>query len=158
MLNDALAHLKRKVQSWKVRIALLELLHDAKRMSIMIETPAAQPHQLVEFAFSGMTEWRMADIMYQRQGFDEFRIQSQRGSHRPRDLRNLNRMRQPVSEMVGEARRENLRLGFQPPKRSRVHDAIAIARVFTAITVQRFWIAAATRLTCVHGPRRECET
>jgi hypothetical protein len=44
-------------------------------------------------------------------------------------------MRQSVPEMVGEACRENLRLGFQPPKRSRVHDAIAIARVFAAVTV-----------------------
>jgi hypothetical protein len=67
-------------------------------------------------------------------------------------------MRQSVSEMVGEARREDLRLGFQPPKRSRMHDAIAIARVFTAVTVQWFWIAATARLRCVHGPRRQCQT
>jgi hypothetical protein len=60
--------------------------------------------------------------------------------------------------MIGEARREDLCLGFQAPEGPRMHDAVAVARVFTAVTVQWFWIAAAARLTGVHGPGRECET
>jgi hypothetical protein len=58
--------------------------------------------------------------------------------------------------MIGKSRGEHLRLRFQPPKCPRMHDPIAVARVFAAVTMEWFRITAPTRLIRVHGPSREC--
>ena len=41
-------------------------------------------------------------------------------------FRSLDGMGQAIAEMIGESGRENLRLAFQPAKRSCMNDAIAI--------------------------------
>src|SRR3979490_1743236 len=47
MLDDALANFKSEIQTWKIKIALFELLNDAQRVQIVIEKTAVHAHQLV---------------------------------------------------------------------------------------------------------------
>src|SRR5580692_3992419 len=127
-------------------------------MPIVVEASTVQSHQLVQLALPGMAERWMADVVNQGKSLDQLRVQAQSRGHGTRDLRHFDRMRQPVTKMIGEARREDLSLGFQAPESPRMHDTVAIASVFTAVTVQWFWITAAARSTGVHGPGRKCET
>jgi hypothetical protein len=112
-------------------------------------------HQLIQFALARVTERRMSDVMHQCQRFHQLRIQPERRRHRSRNLRHLERVRQPITKMIRKAHRENLRLRFQPPKRARMHDPVAIARIFASIFMGSFGKAPASRLIRVHGPRRE---
>jgi hypothetical protein len=138
-----------------IRIPLLELLHDSQRVQIVIEASAAPLHQFVQFALARVTERRMPDVVHQCQRFHQLRIQPERRRHRSRNLRHLERVRQPVAKMIRKTHRENLRLRFEPTKRPRVHNAIAIPRIFASIFVGSFRKAPASRLIRVHGPRRE---
>ena len=45
--------------------------------------------------------------------------------------------------MIGVADREDLRLGFEAAEGARMNDAVAIARVFAAVGMRWFRIAAA---------------
>ena len=45
-----------------------------------------------------------------------------------------------------------LGLGFQPAKRARVDDAVAVARIFAAVGVRRFRKAPSARILGSHGP------
>ena len=87
----------------------------------------------------------MADVVRQRQRFGQIFIQPEYPSHRARDLRNLDGMRQAVAEMIGKVGGENLRLVFQPPESPRMHDAVAIALKFVAVGMGKFGIAAPAR-------------
>ena len=60
-------------------------------------------------------------------------------------LRDLNRVCQPVAEMIAESRRENLGLTLQPPERARVNDAIAVALKIGAVWVSRLGKYAAAQ-------------
>src|ERR1035438_6645754 len=54
--------------------------------------------------------------------------------------------------MVGITHGKNLRLGFQAPKRARMNDAVAISRIFAAITMPEFGKAPPARMFGAHGP------
>ena len=152
VFDDAFADFKSEIESGKIKIALFELFDDAKRVQVMIEVTAMFAHQFVQLAFPRMTERRMADVVDQRQRFGQFRVQTQSGSYGPRNLRDFQRVRQPVAEMIGIARRENLCLSFEAAKRARVNDAVAVPRINAAIGMRRLRIAAATGILCTRGP------
>src|SRR6267143_2548939 len=152
MLDDALAHFEGEIQSWKIEIALFELLNDAQRVQIVVEKTAVRAHQLVELSLAGMAEWRMADVVDESERFGELSVQAQRGSNGARDLRDFKRVRQPVAEVVGIARGENLRLRFESPESSRVNDAIAVARVNAAVGMLRLRVAPPTGVFRAHRP------
>ncbi len=116
MLDDSLAHLERKIQPREIEIALLELLDDAERVEIMIEAAAVLAHARIEPAFARVAEWRMPDIVHQRESLGEVGIEIERARHRARDLGDFDRVREPVAEMVREARGEDLRFCFQAAK------------------------------------------
>src|SRR5882762_10435520 len=69
MLDDALANFKGEIQTWKIEIALFELLNDAQRVQIVIEKTPVRAHQLVELSLAGMPERRMADVVDESQRF-----------------------------------------------------------------------------------------
>ncbi len=71
------------------------------------------------------------------------------------DLRDFESVREAIAKMVGIARGENLRFGFQAAERARMNHAVAVARVIVAIRVLRFRVAAAARAAHVHGVGRE---
>src|SRR6266536_1263505 len=62
MLDDPFAHLEGEIQSPKSCVALLEVLHDAKRMQVMVEEKSMLSHGQVEGLFAGVAEWRMTDV------------------------------------------------------------------------------------------------
>src|SRR5882724_1756706 len=152
MLDDAFANFKSEIQAGKIEVTLFELLDDAQRVQIVIEKTAVRPHQFVELSLAGMPEGRMADIVDESKRFGELGVQAQRGSDGARDLRDFQRMRQPVAEVVGIARGENLRLGFEAPEGSRVNDAVAISRISAAVGMLRLRVAPSTGVFRAHGP------
>ncbi len=155
MLDDALAHFKRKIEPRKIQIPLLELLDDPQRVKIVIEALSVLAHARIELAFACVSKWRMADVVDERESFGEIGIDPQRARHGARDLRNLQRVRQPVAEMVGEARGENLSLRFETAKRAGMQHAVAIAGVVVAVGMLRFRKTASARPPHIHGVRFE---
>ena len=135
VFDDSFAHLKSQIQTGKTGISLLEVLHDAQRMKIVIESVAELLHLAVKLFFSGMRKGRMADIVREGQRLGQVFIQSERRCDRPGDLRDLDRMRKPVAEMVVQAGGEDLRLVLQTAKCAGVDDAIAVALEIVAVRV-----------------------
>jgi hypothetical protein len=50
---------------------------------------------------------------------------------------------EPVAEVIGELRREDLRLIFETPERAGMHNTIAIALKLIAVRVRRFGVPPA---------------
>ena len=155
VLDDPFAHLEGQVQPVKLRVTQLHLFHRPQRLQIVVEELAMLPHQQVQRALACVTERRMPDVVYQRQRLHQIDIQIERPGNRARDLRDLHGVRQPGAEVIGVAPREDLRLVFQPPKRARVNDAVAVTLKGIAIGVRRLGIAAPARILRVHGVRSE---
>src|SRR5882762_3112613 len=153
MLDDALANFKSEIQTWKIEIALFELLDDAQRVQIVIEKAAVSAHQLVELSLPGVAEGRMADVVNESESFGELGVQAQRGSDGARDLRDFKSVRQAVAKVVRIARGKNLRFGFETPEGSRVNDAVAISRISAAVGMVRLRVAPSTGISRAHGPR-----
>src|SRR4051812_16904159 len=114
MLDDSFAHFKREIESWKARVALLEMLHDAQGVQIVIEAIAETAHLPVEFFFAGMREWRMSYVVGQRQRLGQLLIKPQHQRHRARNLRYLDCVCEAIAKVVGDARRKYLRLVLEP--------------------------------------------
>ena len=152
MLNDAFANFKRKIQPRKIGIALLELLDDAEGVQIVIEMAAASEHQFIQLLFAGMAKGRMADVMDKSECFRELGVQAQGGGGSAGDLRDFQGVRESIAKMVRIARGEHLRLGFEAAEGPGMNNAIAVARVATAIGMSGFRIAAAAGLFRAHRP------
>ena len=112
----------------------------------MIKEEPALVHGGIQGAFSRMAEGRVTNVVYQRQSLDEVYIQSKLPCYSSRNLRHLDRMRQPVSKMVGIATGENLRFGLQPTKGTRVDHAVAITLEIITIGMWRFQVPPPTRV------------
>jgi hypothetical protein len=52
-------------------------------------------------------------------------------------------VREAIAKVIGKARGEDLRFGFQAAKSPGMNDAVAVARKLTAIGVRRFREASA---------------
>src|SRR6266404_4472905 len=152
VFDDAFANFKTEIQAGKIEVALFELLDDAQRVQIVIEMAAVRAHQFVELSLAGMPERRMADVVDESESFGELGVQAQRGSNGARDLRHFQRVRQAVAEVVGIARGEDLRFGFETPEGSRVNDAVAISRISAAVGMVRLRVAPSTGVFRAHGP------
>ena len=57
-------------------------------------------------------------------------------------MRDFQRVREAVAEVIGITGGEDLRFGLEPAKSTRVNDAVAIACVLGAIRMARFVVAA----------------
>src|ERR1700679_3669376 len=70
-------------------------------------------------------------------------------------LRDFEGVREAITEMIGVARGEDLRLGFEAAESAGVDDAVAVAGVIVAIGVLRVRGAAAAKPAWIwHGPGR----
>ncbi len=138
VLDDPLAHLEGQVQPAKGGIALLEVLHDAQRVQVVIEEGSVRLHGRIQRLLAGVAEGRMSDVVHQRQRLHQVHLQPQLGGDGARDLRHLDGVRQPVAEVVGVAAGEHLGLIFQPAEGARVHHAITVALVVAAVRMRRF--------------------
>jgi len=99
-------------------------------------------HLTIEFFFAGMCERRMADIVGQSQDFRQVLLQPQRDRNGARELSDLNRMGQTVSEVIVEARTEHLGFVFQAPECTRVDDSVAISREVVSVRMRKLRITA----------------
>src|SRR5215468_5537754 len=124
-------------------------------MKVVVETAAVLPHQGIKAPFPGVAKGRMADVVNKGKSFREIGIEAKRFGNRPCDLRDFQRVSQAIAEVVGVANRENLRFRFKAAEGTRMNNPIAIAGVFPAIRMSRFWKTAASRSRFLHGPRDE---
>ena len=100
-----------------------------------------------------MAERRMAEVVRQRQRFDQVFVEPQRPGQRAGDRRDFERVRQPRAMVVAHLAGEDLRLVAQPAKRGAVQDAVAVALKRPAIGLRRLGMLAAGRVGAVHRIR-----
>ena len=119
--RDAVAHFPGEIQPLP---AVLEHVDDAQALLVVAE-PAG--HEPVDHALAGVAERRMAEIVAERDRLGQLLVQAQHLGDAARDLRDLERVRQPRAVVIAGRREEHLRLVLEPPERLRVDDAIAVA-------------------------------
>ena len=141
-----------KVQAGKGQVALLELVHDPQGLQVVLEaTPG--PHAGVQRILAGVTKGCVPEVVGQRDRLDQLAVQVEAPGHRPADLGDLQRVREARPEEVALVIDEDLRLVDQPPKAARVHDAVPVALVLTAVGVGRLRVTPAPAPTFVGSPR-----
>ena len=121
VLRDAVAHFPRQVQPAAV---VLEHVDDAQALLVVVE---AAGHQRVDDALAGVAERRVPEIVAERDRLGQLLVQPQHLGDRARDLRHLERVREPRAVVIAGRREEHLRLVLQPAERLAVDDAVAIA-------------------------------
>src|SRR5208282_441060 len=124
---------------------LFEFVDDAQRLKVMLESAEIQ-HAFIERILPGMSERRMTEIVREADRLREHFVEAQRPGDGARDLRDLERMREPGSIEVALVIDEDLGLVNQAAECSAVHDAIAVALIFGAVRRRRLRVAPAARL------------
>jgi len=109
----------------------------------------------VEHLLAYMPERRMPEIVSQPDRLDQVLVQLQRARHPACDGGRLERVRHARAVVVAGGIDEDLRLALQPPKRLRVHDAVAVALERRADAALVLFAEAAARLVRADGERRE---
>ena len=111
----------------------------------------------------------MADIVGERECFDEVLVQPQRAGERPRDRRDFERVREPRAVVVAargeglalvgrvEVTREDLCLVAQAAERGRMRDPVSVALERRPIRMLRFGLGSAGRVGRSHRVRGEQE-
>src|SRR5438552_213234 len=122
VLLDAVANFRRQVQTGAV---LLDLLEDAHALLVVAE---AVGQELPEQLLADVPERRVPDVVAHGHRLDEILVETQAASHRPANLRDLERVRQARAVVVADRRKEDLGLVLQPAERLAVDDAIAVER------------------------------
>jgi hypothetical protein len=105
--------------------------HHPQAMSIVIKAAVALQGGIERFLAS-MAEWRMAEVVRERERFGEVFIEAERASDDPGDLGNLQAMSQSDPVVIAIGRDENLGLVTQTAKGNRMNDAVAVALIGTA--------------------------
>ena len=93
--------------------------------------------------------------MAERDCFRQLLVQPKDLRNRARDLRNLERVRQPRAMVIVGLVDQNLRLVHQPAKGGAMDDAIPIARIERAKRMRFFRMASAATVPGAHGVWRE---
>ena len=78
----------------KLGVALLELVDDAQRLQVVLEA-AVVAHAVVQRVLAGVAERRVAEVVRQADGLGQRLVEAQRARDRARDLRDLERVREP---------------------------------------------------------------
>jgi hypothetical protein len=141
MLDNSFPHLESEIQTAKRCVSLLEILHNPQRMQIVIEGKPMPPHCRIEGFLSRVSEWRVADIVYQSESFDQINIQSKLCRDGAGNLRNFEGMRQPVPEVIRVPSGEYLGLRLKPAKGSRMDYAVAVSLKIVAVGMRWLRIA-----------------
>ena len=77
VLDDALDRLPAEVQPLELRIAVLQLGHDAEALDVVVET-AVVGHLHHQLVLARMGEGRMAQVVGQGDGLGQIVVQTQR--------------------------------------------------------------------------------
>ena len=131
MLEDAFARFEAQVQSVECGIALFQLVHDAQRLQVVLES-AIRFHAGVQRILPGMAERGVAEIVRQRDRFGQIFVQAQAPRDGARDLRHFDAVGQAGAKQVAFVIDEYLGLVFEAAKRAGMDDAIAVALEFAA--------------------------
>ena len=137
---------------FRPRPSFSSTIDDAQALLVVVE---AAGHQRVDDALAGVPERRVAEIVAERDRFGQLLVQPQHLGDGPRDLRHLERVRQPRAVVVAGRREEHLRLVLEPPERLAVDDAIAIALKRRPDVVFALGAQAAARVGALGRLRRE---
>ena len=156
MLEDALAGLEREVEPGELGIAFLELVDHPQRLEVVLEA-AVVAHAFVQGILPRMAKRGVPEVMGEADGLGQRLVQAQGACDGPRDLRNLERVGDPGAIEVALVVHEHLGLVDEPPERVRMHDAVAVALVFTAELRRRLVAAAAASGRVVRRIRSERE-
>ena len=132
VLGEALQRLPGQIEAVMGEVAAFQLGDDAQRLHVVVEA-AAPRHAGIERALARVAEGRMAEIVRERDGLRQILVQPQRAGDGARHLRDLERVREPGTEMVALMRDEDLRLVLEPAERGRVDDPVAVALVRRAL-------------------------
>src|SRR5262249_6927676 len=138
--------LEGQVQTWKSRITLLELFHNAEGVQVVIKPLAEALHLPVQLFFTCMSERRVADIMAEGQPLRQILVQFQASSQSARYLSDFNGVSKASSKVVGQPWAEDLGLSLQTAECAGVDQPVAIALKDVAIWVFRFRVAPAPAL------------
>ena len=115
-----------QVEAVEIRIAVLQRGHHAQGLGIVVET-AMRLQALIERALAGMAEWRMAEVVRQRQRLGEILVEAELAGQRAGDLRHFQRMGQPGAVMVAFMEHKHLGLVLQAAKGGGMDHPVAIA-------------------------------
>ena len=125
MLQDSLARLEGQVQPAECRVPVLQTIHHAQRLEIVLEA-SERLHALIERILSRVTERRVTEIVGEADRLGQVFIESHGSRHRPGNLRHLERMGQPGSVMVALVIDEHLCLVEETPKRRGMDDPVPV--------------------------------
>ena len=147
VLDDAFADAEGEVEAAKGRVALLEPGDDAQGVEIVVEVEAVGLERAVERLFAGVAEGRMADVVDQRQGLGQFRVEAQRAGQGAGDLGDFKSVSEAAAEVVsgrvaGQTGKD-LGLAGEAAEGARVKDAGGVAGKGRAVGMGRLGVGAA---------------
>ena len=154
VLGDALKAVPGQVQPVPFRVGTFKIRYDRNGLRVVVET-AVGGHELGQRVLSGVTEGRVAEVMGQRDGLCQFRVQLQRAGDGAGDLRHLDRMGQAGAEIVALVFDEHLRLVLQPAEGGGMDDPVPVPLVAGAERAFLFRVEPPARLVRMRGIGRE---
>src|SRR4029077_18133627 len=122
---------------------VFELLHDADRLSIVIESAF---HELVQRGLSRVPESRVPEVWTEADGLGEDLVEAKRLRNRPPDLRHFQDVSETRSVVIAFRREEDLRLVLEASECFAVDDAVAVALIRRPQIVFRLGAIAPARL------------
>ena len=131
MLENAFARFEAQIQAVERAVVLFQIVDHREALQVVLEA-AVLAHAFVQRVLARMAERRMAEIVRERNRFDQVFVDAQIARHRTRNLRDFETVREARAEQVAFVIHENLRLVFEPAKRRRMDDAVAVALEFGA--------------------------
>ena len=143
MAKDAHAHLIGQVQPLPV---LFEDVHHTQRLLVVAEGPA---RHLAERDLPGMAEGRVPQIVAEGDRLGQILVQPQGARDRPRDARDLERVRHAGAVVVALRLQKDLRLVHQTAEGFAVQDAVGIALITGAHIILRRRLGAGSALGLV---------
>jgi hypothetical protein len=132
MLDDAFACLETQVKPLEGRVTLLEQVHRAQTLQIVLE-PAVVAHAIVERVLSGVTKRGVSQVVRKRNRFNQILVELQGTRYPACNLRNLEAVCQTRTEQVALMIDEDLGLVFKAPERRGVHNSVPVALKFPAM-------------------------
>ena len=154
VLDDPLSNLPREIQAGKIRIALLQDVHDAHALRVVLEA-AVLLHQPVQDLLAGVTERSVAEVVGERDRLGQVLVEPESARDRARDLGRLHRVRQAGAVVVAFVVHEDLGLVLQPAKRRAMDHTVAITLERQAERVLGFGMHAPAGALVAHRIRRQ---
>src|SRR5262249_43453228 len=136
VLEEPFERFPGEIEPVEGRVAALEHGHSPQRLRVVIKA-ARSGEAAVERALAGMAEWRMPQIVPERERLSKVLIEAQGAGERAGDLGDFKRVGQPGAKMIALVEDKDLRLVSKAPKRRRMNDTVAVAAEIVAGRARR---------------------